>query len=64
MLVTHDMMEALLSADRVAVMSQGRLLQLGTPHELLTQPADEFVAALMSGPRQQTQQLEALAAGQ
>jgi osmoprotectant transport system ATP-binding protein len=61
-LVTHDMMEALLSADRIAVMTNGRLVQLGTPHELLTQPADDFVAALMSGPRQQTQQLEALAA--
>jgi osmoprotectant transport system ATP-binding protein len=62
-LVTHDMMEALLSADAIAVMSNGRLAQVGTPHELLTGPADDFVAALMSGPRQQTAQLEALAAG-
>jgi osmoprotectant transport system ATP-binding protein len=63
-LVTHDMMEALLSADLIAVMSAGRLVQVGTPHELLTRPADDFVAALMAGPRQQTRQLEALAAGQ
>jgi osmoprotectant transport system ATP-binding protein len=61
-LVTHDMMEALLSADLIAVMNAGRLVQVGTPHELLTRPADEFVAALMAGPRQQTRQLEALAA--
>ena len=62
-LVTHDMMEALLSADVIAVMSAGRLVQVGTPHELLTRPADDFVTALMSGPRAQTRQLENLAAG-
>ena len=45
-MVTHDMTEALLSADLVAVMNAGRMLQLGTPHELLTRPADDFVAAL------------------
>jgi osmoprotectant transport system ATP-binding protein len=62
-MVTHDMMEALLIADRIAVMNAGRLLQLGTPQELMTRPADEFVAALMASPRQQTEQLEALLAG-
>jgi osmoprotectant transport system ATP-binding protein len=59
-MVTHDMMEALLSADLIAVMCAGRLLQVGTPQELLTRPADDFVAAMMSGPRQQTARLEAL----
>jgi osmoprotectant transport system ATP-binding protein len=62
-MVTHDMTEALLSADRIAVMNEGRLVQLGTPHELLTHPADPFVAALMSSPRRQADQLEALVAG-
>ena len=38
-LVTHDMMEALLSADLIAVMSAGRLVQVGTPHELLCNAA-------------------------
>src|SRR5262249_51214920 len=61
-MVTHDMTEALLSADLIAVMNAGRLLQLGTPHELLTRPAEEFVAALMATPRRQAQQVESLVA--
>lgn len=62
-MVTHDMTEALLSADLIGVMNAGRLLQVGEPHELLTRPADAFVAALMSTPKRQADQLEALAAG-
>jgi osmoprotectant transport system ATP-binding protein len=62
-MVTHDMTEALLSADLIAVMNAGRLVQLGTPHDLLTRPADAFVAALMSSPRRQADRLEALVAG-
>ena len=61
-MVTHDMTEALLSADLIAVMNGGRLLQLGTPHELLTKPADPFVAALMATPRRQARQVESLVA--
>jgi osmoprotectant transport system ATP-binding protein len=63
-MVTHDMTEALLSADLIAVMNAGRLLRLGTPHELLTHPGDDFVAALLSSPKRQADQLEALVAGQ
>jgi osmoprotectant transport system ATP-binding protein len=59
-MVTHDMTEALLSADLIAVMNAGRIAQLGTPHELMTRPADEFVAALMSSPRRQAKQLDEL----
>jgi len=62
-MVTHDMMEALLSADLIAVMNAGRLLQLGTPAELMARPADPFVEALMANPKQQTRQLETLMAG-
>jgi osmoprotectant transport system ATP-binding protein len=60
-MVTHDMTEALLSADLIAVMNSGRLLQVGTPHELLNRPADDFVASLMATPKRQADQLEALA---
>ncbi len=42
--VTHDQEEALSMADQVAVLSDGRLRQLGTPSELYKEPADAFVA--------------------
>ena len=61
-MVTHDMTEALLMADRIAVMKDGRLLQLGTPRELMTQARDEYVRALMQTPKRQADRLEALAA--
>lgn len=59
-MVTHDMIEALLSADLIAVMNAGKLLQVGTPHELMANPADPFVAALMDNPKKQTKQLDEL----
>jgi osmoprotectant transport system ATP-binding protein len=45
--VTHDMDEALRLASRVAVMDGGRLVQAGTPLELLTAPANDFVRDLV-----------------
>ena len=42
--VTHDQEEAFSIADLVAIMNQGKLVQLGTPRELYRQPADRFVA--------------------
>ncbi len=42
-LVTHDMEEALKLASRIALMDKGRLVQFGTPFELLTAPANDFV---------------------
>jgi len=46
LLVTHDMDEAFRLGSRVAVMSQGKLLQYETPARLLTQPRDELVARM------------------
>lgn len=42
--VTHDQQEALSVSDRVAVMHQGNILQVGTPSEIYESPADMFVA--------------------
>lgn len=46
--VTHDRSEALGLADRVAVLDEGRIRQVGTPHELVTRPASGFVARFLS----------------
>jgi len=45
--VTHDQGEALALADRIAVMSGGRLAQVGTPAEVFQRPADLFVASFI-----------------
>ena len=42
--VTHDQSEALTMSDRIAVMDQGRVLQIGTPVEIYEQPASRFIA--------------------
>src|SRR5437588_3096418 len=48
--VTHDQVEAMTMGDRVAVMRDGRIQQLDTPHKLYTQPANLFVAAFIGSP--------------
>ncbi|MFQ5718013.1 MAG: ABC transporter ATP-binding protein [Acidobacteriota bacterium] len=62
-LVTHDMTEALLLADRVAVLRSGRLLATGTPHTLLASPPDPYVQRLMDTPRRQADRVETLVRG-
>lgn len=42
--VTHDQTEALSLSDRIAVMDKGRLVQLGTPHEIYNKPTTSFIA--------------------
>jgi ABC-type Fe3+/spermidine/putrescine transport system ATPase subunit len=42
--VTHDQEEALSISDRIAVMNRGRIVQVGTPREIYSAPADRFVA--------------------
>jgi len=41
--ITHDLPEALRLGDRIAIMRDGRIVQLGTPEELVGSPADEYV---------------------
>ncbi|TKJ30345.1 MAG: hypothetical protein CEE40_05465 [Chloroflexi bacterium B3_Chlor] len=42
--VTHDFEEAVSLGDRIAVMNDGRIVQVGSPHEIFRKPASEFVA--------------------
>jgi ABC-type sugar transport system ATPase subunit len=48
--VTHDQVEALTLGDRVAVMNDGRLEQVGTPEELYDEPANAFVGGFIGSP--------------
>mgnify|MGYP003873767499 FL=1 len=48
--VTHDQVEAMTMADRIAVMNKGRLQQYGEPHELYNRPANVFVAGFIGTP--------------
>lgn len=56
-MVTHDLVEALTLADRIAVLYRGELRQLGTPQELVAAPADAYVEKLMQMARHQAQEL-------
>lgn len=49
--VTHDQIEALTMADRIAVLNQGRIVQIGTPYDIYDRPATTFVAQLVGIPR-------------
>ena len=59
-MVTHDVHEAVLLADRIVVMKAGRILADDTPRALLAGSADADVAALMDMPRRQAQRVSAL----
>jgi ABC-type sugar transport system ATPase subunit len=48
--VTHDQVEAMTMGDRIAVMSDGRLEQIGTPDEIYNAPASLFVAGFLGSP--------------
>jgi osmoprotectant transport system ATP-binding protein len=61
--VTHDMVEALLLGDRIAVLHRGALAQVGTPAELLRHPADDYVRQLIGTPVRQAEALAALGRG-
>jgi glycine betaine/proline transport system ATP-binding protein len=46
--ITHDLDEGLKLGDRIAVMKDGRIVQIGTPEEIVMTPADEYVAEFVS----------------
>src|SRR5206468_6558604 len=48
--VTHDQLEAMAMADRIAIMNQGRVEQVGTPQEIYDRPASMFVADFIGSP--------------
>ena len=49
--VTHDQVEAMTMADRIVVLSEGRVEQVGEPLELYRRPANRFVAGFLGSPR-------------
>jgi multiple sugar transport system ATP-binding protein len=49
--VTHDQIEAMTMGDRIAVLNEGRILQVGTPDEIYETPQDSFVAQFVGSPK-------------
>ncbi|MGD2143386.1 MAG: ABC transporter ATP-binding protein [Anaerolineae bacterium] len=49
--VTHDQIEALTMGDRIGVLNEGRIVQVGTPEDIYDRPATTFVAQLVGTPR-------------
>lgn len=47
--VTHDIQEALKLADRICIMNEGKIVQIGTPDELVTDPVNDFVKEFVGG---------------
>ena len=47
--ITHDLDEAIRLGHRIAIMKDGRLSQIGTPEEIITSPADDYVAEFVQG---------------
>ena len=61
--VTHDQGEALTMSDRIAVMSRGRVEQIGTPEEIYAAPASIFVAGFIGSANLLPGTLEAVGDG-
>ena len=47
--ITHDLDEAIRIGDRIAIMKDGRIVQIGTPEEIVTQPVDDYVRDFVEG---------------
>lgn len=52
--VTHDIQEAMKLGDRICIMKDGQVLQVGTPEELIRQPANDFVREFVGSPNTDT----------
>src|SRR6185312_8479145 len=50
-IVTHDQLEALTMADRIAIMRDGVIEQIGTPHDVFAKPANLFVGSFIGTPQ-------------
>jgi osmoprotectant transport system ATP-binding protein len=59
-MITHDTLEAVLLADRVAVIHGGRIIADGTPQTLMNEAQDDYVRELMATPRRQAERLRRL----
>jgi osmoprotectant transport system ATP-binding protein len=59
-MITHDTLEAVLLADRIAVIRDGRIAADGTPQALMSEAQDGYVRELMATPRRQAERLNAL----
>jgi multiple sugar transport system ATP-binding protein len=62
--VTHDQVEAMTMATRIVVLRKGKIEQVGTPHELYTNPANLFVAGFIGSPKINMFPAKAQVAGQ
>lgn len=59
--ITHDLLEALKLGDRVAIMKDGEIVQIGTPQEIVSQPADDYVSEFVKDvPRGQVIPVESI----
>ncbi len=62
--VTHDQVEAMTLGQRIVVFNQGRIEQVGTPHELYNDPANLFVAGFLGSPKMNFIAAQVIAAGE
>ena len=47
--ITHDLDEAIRMGSRIAIMKDGEIVQTGTPEDIVTRPADDYVADFVAG---------------